>query len=1238
MDSDCDYPLYSRGEDNREEDDVDYESCLHCSHYWSQAESIRCNGVHNSPEVPFQVARTGRMVPYVEVFEATDQATQAKCKTFERSETPILYVYKGAVISLRGAIHTQDVSPNGTWLSEQEKCSHSLLRLRQGGLICTHMPELNRIVLEQKNDDGLLYLANKWLLNKSNMNEGIELFGPFVCDAMLAPVLHDILRSDWIEERKELGETNNELKLGWAQEFYDWNSVLKNSTGSTLFAHYRKCPIKPNNAHSYRTVTFILDKMRWCGYTPWSAVQAVRCSEGRISGIDCVQCKSRLLASCVFLMECAAVEASRQRDWLVRNEAVIQLCWLLYHIHRPQGCDVLHLLEAWTESTLIHSARYQDYKVKAASSDLEALVVMFANDHLPVVSKTTKGEHPKHRYDNGGPDPNHELLQFIIQNGRFSPKRERVLYPIRNEDDFDISTAVDVLTKAPGDMEARAQEVDVIARALVLCFPRVAASALSDLTLRTPNTLRFSARIWPVFVNSTRACYQLFKALALPVSPSPVYTLELLARGWRCMRPEVLERFIPMSTGGRVKVSYDHYTKHLLGPVNTLVGLRLISESEKTLTVKLLHKGLLPCFAAEGDSVPDRLVSSTIALTFAACGSRVFELAEDDDTTGSHITVTTAGLLYFAAWYALVYIGTLHMHPMLKKRLSRTGSDADKHLCLSLNLEHLTGGSYHCKVLDTREIVQALRIVFRDLLDTDTVLRVAELYVPELLVQLPYAGNLNLIPNSVKSAIESRDRWFVKEHGDGSYLEQNEPPFAYLGPLAHGLHSSIKGSLTRCRTRPIAKSLRGPDSEFDPWCNTLWGCTEDQDSLGLDDSLRMAIKDTGEESYYNSDELEEHHLSAETWLSPELHSQSSEDEAPGVPEREDAINYRRLCKGLLVENVDKLGFQEGHGFLTLAQLTPGLNTRQSVSATLMKTPCMGNIASTVYMKTQGSVDVSTCLITHGTLIEALWVLFMYSTSGSVPTSQEPVSTVNAAPEEPCTPESLAVMVHLAVKSFSLETATVTSLGVCNDIHAMYKGECYHESQFIPITAIVGGLFGVNVEVNVNGFNYYITNQHYHGLWAPGSICYNSGIWYVMVKGLNVPVSIPHEPHRPDCYHKGTLGAYCRLNDLQVVRVPSDNYCGFHTVAALIGLIRANGMCDRDVRKLMVSKTAEYMIRNKDDTGIGVYLKCNNCTSDQGLTDVLMQPDRWLSIDEVKLHAHCTGKDPGRDHRTLLPHL
>lgn len=187
------------------------------------------------------------------------------------------------------------------------------------------------------------------------MNEAIELFGPFACYAMLAPVLYEILHSDWIEEHKALGETSNELKLGWIQEFYNWKCVTKKERGSTVFTQDRKCLIKHTTAHGNGIVTHILDKMRWCGYTPWSAVQALRCSEVRISLMACLECKRRPLASCVYLAECAAMEAFRQGDWLVRNEAVIQLCWLLYEIHKPQGCHAEKLLEAWTESTVLYS-------------------------------------------------------------------------------------------------------------------------------------------------------------------------------------------------------------------------------------------------------------------------------------------------------------------------------------------------------------------------------------------------------------------------------------------------------------------------------------------------------------------------------------------------------------------------------------------------------------------------------------------------------------------------------------------------------------------------------------------------------------------------------------------------------------------------------------------------------------------------------------------------------------------
>lgn len=1222
MDSDCDYLLYSKGNQESEDCEVASGSCLHCSGYPIQVHQIRSTAIHNTPTVSFEVALTGRMVPYLEVCEATERLTQPHCKLFQNSETPLRYVKDGNIVSLQGAIHMQDVSPNGTWLSEKTECIKSVMRLRLAGLICIHLPELNRIVLEHKNDDGILYLANKWLLNKDNMNEGIELFGSFVCDALLAPVLHEILRSDWIKERKDLGETNNELKLGWAQEFYDWRCLMQNKTGSTVFAHNLKCPVTPNNAHSYRIVTLILDKMRWCGYTPWSAVQAVRCSEGRITKITCNKCKDQLLASCVFLMECAAVEASRQRDWLVRNEAVIQLCWLLYQIHKPSGSDVKDLLEAWTESIMIHSIKFQQYKVKASLSDLEALVVLFANDHLPVTSEIQSHTAFKDIYENGDPDPDPEMVEVIKRNVRFSQERDSVIYTNTREEDFNISTAVDVLSKVSEAMEARAQELHVITKALVSCFPRVAVSALEDLTLQTPATRRFSGRIWPVFVNSTRACYQLFKALALPVSPSPVYTLELLARGWRCITPDVFKRFIPMSTGGVVKVSCEHYMKYFMGPVNTLANLSLISESERTMMIDVLSKGVLPCFAGEGDSIPDRLVSSTVALTFAACGLRVFGYDKDDkaDKAGTHRTVTTAGLLYFAAWYVLVYMGTVHIQPILKTKLSQTGSDADKHICLALNLDWVTETSDDT-VLDSGAILQALSLVFRDLLNTSTVVRIAELYVPELLVQLPYNKKLNWIPDSVKSAIESRDIWFTTEHGDVSHLQSNEPPFSYLGNLAHGLHSSIKGSLTRRDTRPIAQALHGSYREFDPWCRTLWVCDNEEDSLGVDDTLREAIKDESEEVflYIDNGEYRERvrspSSSSESSSSTNVESEASDYDTPVSPKEPEAITYRHICKGLCIESVGEMGFDTKGEFLTMSLSSEDIDTRQRVQGPAVKTPCMANLASTVCIKTPNKIQTDMTTSNHCTLLEALWVLFMHCYVSPC----APPTVLQTTALEPSTPEALAVMVHLAVKTF--KDMVTTPLGVCNDIKKMYNNPCHEEQEFIPLAGIVGGLFGVNVELNVNGYNYYILNEHYNGVWAPGSICYINGNWQVMAKSLNVPVRVPREKPTENCYHTGTLCAYIRLNDLKVGKVPSDNYCGFHTVAMLLSNFKAH--CPQAARKNMVCKTAKYMTDSMSSEELIAYLGCNTPTSCTYVEAILMEDNRYLSVEEVNfiLRAH-----------------
>lgn len=100
-----------------------------------------------------------------------------------------------------------------------------------------------------------------------------------------------------------------------------------------------------------------------------------------------------------------------------------------------------------------------------------------ANDHLPVVSETGTGTTPLSEEHTSNPAPDSALLEVITHNNRFLPPKQVpvVICPSAKQvDDFNNSTAVDVLTKATGAAtEARGQEVDVIVRALVSCFPRV---------------------------------------------------------------------------------------------------------------------------------------------------------------------------------------------------------------------------------------------------------------------------------------------------------------------------------------------------------------------------------------------------------------------------------------------------------------------------------------------------------------------------------------------------------------------------------------------------------------------------------------------------------------------------------------------------------------------------------------------------------------------------------------------
>ncbi|KAF0023412.1 hypothetical protein F2P81_024042 [Scophthalmus maximus] len=271
-----------------------------------------------------------------------------------------------------------------------------------------------------------------------------------------------------------------------------------------------------------------------------------------------------------------------------------------------------------------------------------------------------------------------------------------------------------------------------------------------------------------------------------------------------------------------------------------LSGIAAIGCDERKLMLEVLKRGVLPCFAGRDESVVDRLVSSTLALSFATCGLRLLDSEPDaPEAPGSSVLVTVAGLLYFSAWYVLVYASAVHTRPKaLKTRLSQRGTDADGLLCSALRLVRTRGGSpieegdggdgdmtcgYCVRDYRDRDIVQALLTVFKGLLDTRTVLWAAQLYVPELTAQLPYLRLLERIPDSVRGAIEGRDVWLEMLRGDQRASDsRDEPPFVYVGDVAHELHGSVRGALFKGDKRPVAAPPHSHDDHgFHPWYECL---------------------------------------------------------------------------------------------------------------------------------------------------------------------------------------------------------------------------------------------------------------------------------------------------------------------------------------------------------------------------------------------------------------------------------
>ncbi|KAJ7983571.1 hypothetical protein DPEC_G00376490 [Dallia pectoralis] len=154
-----------------------------------------------------------------------------------------------------------------------------------------------------------------------------------------------------------------------------------------------------------------------------------------------------------------------------------------------------------------------------------------------------------------------------------------------------------------------------------------------------------------------------------------------------------------------------------------------------------------------------------------------------------------------------------------------------------------------------------------------------------------------------------------------------------------------------------------------------------------------------------------------------------------------------------------------------------------------------------------------------------------------------------------------------------------------------------EAEFILVTAIAGGLFGVN-RAACRRSSYHVINQHYQGLWAHGSIGYD---------GSN---------------------------------------CG------AIGGTQFGSPCAHGARKTLVQKkTTEYMLSNQAVDGIQTYLEINQIYTREDLTSLLMQDNRWLSTEEVTFMLNAYGKlstmitehsypifDPNRTHFEPVTHV
>ncbi|KAK2812676.1 hypothetical protein Q5P01_000977 [Channa striata] len=497
------------------------------------------------------------------------------------------------------------------------------------------------MVLEQKKrrwpfapDEGVARRAQKrpaWESKRSDLFTA----------AALAPCSRD-RRSEWVEKRKRRCCSNCELKPGWAQGFYDWRRVAVTPAGTPAFVRDPRCPAGSEcrgDGALARVSVAVLNEMRQCGYTPWSAVHAVRRREDNLLEIRCSECGG---AFGILRFSHGTGARRQRRDWLVR-EAVIQLCWALYCIR----CAGERAAPRGGRRPIVVSASYSGITAPKVYRTIPGRSGARRRSRREARRRRRAGNPRRRERKNSGRlgQVHRVALRGVSDSRRRDPRKRRP----SAAGDFAVMYAVDHL---PGARRS----------------PTLSAGSDGLGGDRRPARIDRVHRVKrEVFLS--RACYRLFKSVALR-SPNPAYAGDASELG----RVEAHTEGPCPPPRGTVEIGV-RARRYFIAPLDNLVLVGAIGPGEE-----LTPAPEASCLAGGG---------------------------------------------------------------------SCRGGGADRLLCGALKLvgaarrwDGEAGGDLSCgySVRDyrDRDVVRALLIVFEGLLDARTVLRAAQLYVPELTAQLPY--------------------------------------------------------------------------------------------------------------------------------------------------------------------------------------------------------------------------------------------------------------------------------------------------------------------------------------------------------------------------------------------------------------------------------------------------------------------------------------------------------------------